>query len=874
MKTIHILITLVLFSANSAVFGQFGTKIVIDNTFKPNELYSADVDEDGFKDIISASYDNDQIVWYKNIGYGNFGSRQTITDSVDAPTDIYMADLDNDGIIDLVSASRNDNKIAWYKNFGDGTFGPQQIISSVANTAQSVFAADIDGDNDIDVLSACNLNSKVVWYANDGNGNFGAEQNIANKTMPVSVRAYDIDNDNDLDVIFGSNYDDEVYVYKNNGSGLFSVSQIISNLDGIRQIDTINLNNDGFVDIVIASSNDDKITLYENNGLGSFISPIVVSDEEDGAFTACPVDFNNDGLQDIVTASMLSNKVKTFKNSGSGMFVVEQEFTVNGVPAAITTDIDNDGDADIISISPTDNEVIIFKNYTYGADHVIKGTCYFDENQNGIKDSIEQGLYLINTYLNPTGLANFTDNNGGFIFVTDPGSYTLNYIPIDNWVLTTDFSEYNITLDGDNNFYDSLDFGFYSDTSYIDIYATLTSSTARCDIDAKIWINYFNSGTVRSNAIIEFTLDDSYDHISASVSPDSIIGNKYYWEFDTLNVFSEGSIELLVHTPTFLMMGETVEHEVTILSKTGNDTYHSVILAENITCSYDPNDKRVLSSGNTSDSTIALSDTLEYTIRFQNTGNDTAYDISVADQIDTNLIVHNIEILGSSHQPLNVTVDENRTITFEFPNIMLPDSNANEVESHGFVKFRITIDPTSLPNALIYNTANIFFDNNPAVVTNTVSSRVECYINPIAPSIENTGNILSVTTQYQVQWYLNDSLLSNETNSTLTPTQSGNYTVQVLDENGCFSFSDAFIITNINDIRYLNNRVKIYPNPTTGIINIEGNNINKVDVIDANGSIIISKNPRKIDLTKLKKGIYFIRITTDTSVTLEKIILE
>ncbi len=65
----------------------------------------------------------------------------------------------------------------------------------------------------------------------------------------------------------------------------------------------------------------------------------------------------------------------------------------------------------------------------------------------------------------------------------------------------------------------------------------------------------------------------------------------------------------------------------------------------------------------------------------------------------------------------------------------------------------------------------------------------------------------------------------------------------------------------------------IYPNPTTGIVNISGNNIEKIELMNLQGKIedcIITEN--KIDLFAQSNGVYFIRVTTKEKVIIEKII--
>jgi len=67
---------------------------------------------------------------------------------------VQTADLDGDGDADVLSASWIDDKIDWYEDLGGGSLGPQQVISVAANGAVCVQTADPDGDGDRDALSA------------------------------------------------------------------------------------------------------------------------------------------------------------------------------------------------------------------------------------------------------------------------------------------------------------------------------------------------------------------------------------------------------------------------------------------------------------------------------------------------------------------------------------------------------------------------------------------------------------------------------------------------------------------------------------------------------------------------------------------------
>jgi len=146
-----------------------------------------------------------------------------------------------------------------------------------------------------------------------------------------------------------------------------------------------------------------------------------------------------------------------------------------------------------------------------------------------------------------------------------------------------------------------------------------------------------------------------------------------------------------------------------------NNTATSLVT---VTGSYDPNDKLANTSHGNS-STVYLIDEdewVDYTIRFQNTGTDTAFLVVVTDTLPQHLDPATIRMGAGSHA-FSWSLSGQGTLRWVFPNIMLPDSNVNEAASHGFVSFRIRPHLPLLPGTAIENTANIFFDFNDPVIT-------------------------------------------------------------------------------------------------------------------------------------------------------------
>lgn len=133
---------------------------------------------------------------------------------------------------------------------------------------------------------------------------------------------------------------------------------------------------------------------------------------------------------------------------------------------------------------------------------------------------------------------------------------------------------------------------------------------------------------------------------------------------------------------------------------------------------YDPNDKVPFPTGTGSNNEIFASDELEYMIRFQNTGNDTAFKVVIRDHIPSTLDLTTFIMAGSSH-PFTLNILSGNVLEWTFAPIALPDSGTNFVESQGFLKFNIRQQPGNTPGTLIENAAEIYFDFNAPVITDT-----------------------------------------------------------------------------------------------------------------------------------------------------------
>ncbi|MBL7774423.1 MAG: hypothetical protein JNK89_00380, partial [Saprospiraceae bacterium] len=142
-----------------------------------------------------------------------------------------------------------------------------------------------------------------------------------------------------------------------------------------------------------------------------------------------------------------------------------------------------------------------------------------------------------------------------------------------------------------------------------------------------------------------------------------------------------------------------------------------------VTGAYDPNDKQGFPEGYGPAGYIRPGTELEYLIRFQNTGTDTAFAVVIRDTLSPWLDPLSVRPGASSHS-YRFELTGSGILIFDFQDILLPDSNVNEAASHGFVRFNISPRVDVPLETDVLNRAAIYFDFNQPVLTNTTWHRI------------------------------------------------------------------------------------------------------------------------------------------------------
>ena len=357
---------------------------------------------------------------------------------------------------------------------------------------------------------------------------------------------------------------------------------------------------------------------------------------------------------------------------------------------------------------------------------LINGKIYIDANSNTIQDSNEINLPNRMITEQNTGRIAFSEQNGNYnVSVLDTGNFTvsaatLNYYNSVPLVHTAYFNSIQQV--------DSLnDFAFQPNGIINDVCVKLTPvSLFRSGFDATYNISFVNNGTTTLTPTVIFFPDTSVSFVTSSATPASVTTDSIVWNIGALTPFQSGNIVVTVNVHTGLPIGSLINSRVRIEPVAGdaNPGCNYSEWGVFTTGSFDPND--ILVNRDTLFTTeIPNPPYLDYIIRFQNTGNDTAFNVKVLNPLDTNkLQLNTLEYVASSH-PVNMNfIYHERNMEFKFDNILLPDSNVNESLSHGFIHYRIKPKTSLVLNDNIQNNAAIYFDFNDPVITNTATTHV------------------------------------------------------------------------------------------------------------------------------------------------------
>jgi len=433
----------------------------------------------------------------------------------------------------------------------------------------------------------------------------------------------------------------------------------------------------------------------------------------------------------------------------------------------------------------------------------IKLQAFIDSNSNGIKDGSEiffsSGHFNYSINGGPT--TNLYSNTGiNYLFESNPTTtYNFSYTT-PNAYYTCPTTYTNITVPNGSGI---TTYNFpITIIPYTDLAVYLGPSGG-----PRPGFNYYNYFTIKNNGnqtitsgTVTFTKDNA---LAISTLPPGATATATGFTYNFTNLLPSETryVNLFLQVPTIptVSIGQLVTNtvSVTIPSGDANVNNNNASLTQDIRGAYDPNDKHENHGGKILHSTFTSNDYLTYTIRFENTGNANAIMVRVDDVLDADLDENSIIMVASSHNYVLSRTGSN--LSWKFDGIDLPPSVPNTQIGHGYITFQIKPTAGYAIGDIIPNFANIYFDFNPAIVTdvcntefvatlsnqNFAFNNLNYYPNPVknSLSISNASLIEEIEiTSLLGQRILTKKIYELQTELNLSELSNGVYFVKVISE--------------------------------------------------------------------------------------------
>jgi hypothetical protein len=540
---------------------------------------------------------------------------------------------------------------------------------------------------------------------------------------------------------------------------------------------------------------------------------------------------------------------------------------------------------------------------------IISGRTYADWDNNGIYTTADSALgNILITTNSPVANSISSADSGKYYMYASPATYILNanfnnpfyqFLPANQSAIVNQISD---TINGK-------DFRLRPLFSFTDVSVNFSAlNIARPGRPAYYTVTVKNFSATAAAMEVGLKLPSLalYTGINGGAvtvnAPDSItiaMGN--------VNPFETKQAILLLNIAATATLNDTLKYYPKAYPYTADTIKRNNLdtLIQNIRTSFDPNEKEVNVKGRLlTDSSNAL----VYTIHFQNTGTDTAFYVRIADTLPASINANTFNFIDASHA---VTTEiKNNIINFVFNPVFLPDSNHNELQSHGFVKFKVKAISSLGIADTIYNKAAIYFDYNTPVLTGNAKS---WYLTGIALPVtlqtftankKEASVVLKFTTATETDitsFIIERSIDGISFNPVGTVNANGNtatgnvylfedyspnkginfYRLKIVDKNLKNSYSWVLVVKFSKDSQQ---HITAFPNPANDNLYISlrditaGQKIFACSINDAAGKIVwaatINTNLRdtySVNTAVLPSGIYFITVTNKDAIYHQKV---
>ncbi|MCI1188057.1 FG-GAP-like repeat-containing protein [Hymenobacter sp. DH14] len=345
--------------------GFFGDTTVVGNTGNRDQVLG-DLDNDGDLDLVTTGALYGCRIFLNN-GNGRFTFKTGVV-TAQTPSGVTLADVNQDGYLDMLVGDADNAVVSVCINDGTGDFigsvtGAQN--APVGLRPVSVAAGDVDGDGDLDFVTANNGgNSATVRYNNGALPLlYTAATTVGVGVGPTAVALADVDNDGDLDLLTSNagtlnSPIGTVSLCRNSGTGTFGAPTTFAVGLQPSELALADVDGDGDLDLLTANTGGASVSRLLNNGSGTFASLATTSLPAGSTPTGLRTgDLDADGDLDLLVAQGSGGRVFTCLNAAGSFAVQARPLRLNrpGTASPVQAvgvalgDLDGDGDLDLIT---------------------------------------------------------------------------------------------------------------------------------------------------------------------------------------------------------------------------------------------------------------------------------------------------------------------------------------------------------------------------------------------------------------------------------------------------------------------------------------------------------------------------------------------
>jgi len=404
-----------------------------------------------------------------------------------------------------------------------------------------------------------------------------------------------------------------------------------------------------------------------------------------------------------------------------------------------------------------------------------------------------------------TTASGFASNTGFYYIPVQEGSYTITPNNPDPSLYDVIPSSITVVFPGSANPYEQ-DFCFAPNSVVNDLEVVVTPLIpARPGFDADYQLLVKNVGNQVLSGDVQLSyLENFVTYVDSDIPYDVSDVNSFTWNFEDLAPFQSFSVKITFNVnpptdPNFpVNIDDVLTYTATVNPIVGdaNPVDNIFILEQIVVGSFDPNDILCLEGENISLNEVG--EYVHYRIRFENTGTFLAENIVVKNIIDTQKFeMSSLVVLEGSHEFITRITDNQIEFIFEEINLPFDDEN-----NDGFLIYKIKTQPTLEEGDIFTNNAEIYFDFNFPIITNTYSTTVGNQLstpdNEVLDRIvifpNPTDSFLYLQSTLTIKSYeiydilgqkiISNAVISDRSTIDISSLQVGNYFIKILTNQG------------------------------------------------------------------------------------------